>query len=180
MPPASSSPTDSNSSNGSDLSSSPPLGSSGSYLSGKFAGNGSNGGITLYGNPVSSSSILGLSHHHHQVGLFLSFEPGDYTIKLPFLLKTEKMLLNSSNNFPFYCFSLNKGQISHHHSNQISSLKGKIMVYKLLLNSPPPCKKEFVKFYSIGPIFNLSFSIKVASDAILKRLSFTYLMFAYN
>ena len=68
MPPASSSPTDSNSSNGSDLSSSsPPLGSSGSYI-GKYSGNGSGGGITLY--PASSSSILGLSHHHHQVGRY--------------------------------------------------------------------------------------------------------------
>ena len=68
MPPASSSPTDSNSSNGSDLSSSPPLGSSGgSYLSKPFNGSG---GITLYGSSISSSSLLGLSHHHHhhQVG----------------------------------------------------------------------------------------------------------------
>lgn len=60
MPPASSSPTDSNSSNGSDLSASPPLGSSGgSFGGGKFSGGG---GITLYGSPLSS---LGLPHQHH-------------------------------------------------------------------------------------------------------------------
>jgi len=64
-----------------DLSSSPPLGSS-SY--GKYNGGG---GITLYGSPLSTSSLLGLPHHHHhQVGSW------DCRIRSFFLLLTIKVV----------------------------------------------------------------------------------------